>query len=292
MTDPRVPRSIDFLSAVAGFARSAGGVTSSDKPIRLAVIDPAYDPLVNVPNAAPAARVTFEGESTLSGKAYPVRDGFLPTAGQRVYLLPIGNTYLIAGSVGGQAAQGFWQDALGAGVEFGGGSYFDTDAGWVLGHDVSILGDFTVDGRFQGKGMVMATQSPANSANYAGLTTVATLPAVTLEAGRAYEFRHGNGVQHTATGIVHVQVHCTEMAAYVVDWGRYPITLATTVMICAGRGGYVRNATAGNLTRTFTLHMGASAGTGFHAGGTNRRRYFEIWDVGRAVDFVQGMDIT
>lgn len=132
-----------FLETVAGAAR-LGQATSADRPVRLAVVDPAYDPFASpYPNGATAsARVTFEGESTLSGKAYPVAAGFVPRAGQRVYLIPQGNGYIVAGAVSVQVTQGFWTkpDGTGYGVEFGGGNRWDSAGGLTLSTSATIGG--------------------------------------------------------------------------------------------------------------------------------------------------------
>lgn len=143
-----IPQPLDFLDAVTGHV-DRGRTSSADRPIRLATVDPAYDPFFDYPAAIPAARVTFEGETTLSAKAYAVAGGFVPRAGQRVYLLPQGNGYLIAGSVNTQTPQGFWQEASGAesGVELGGGSYYDTTDGLYLEGDLTVTGQATMAGR-------------------------------------------------------------------------------------------------------------------------------------------------
>lgn len=134
-------RSQAFLDAITGHL-DRSRTSSADRPIRLAKVDPAYDPFVVYPGAVPPARVTFEGEDTLSGKAYAVASDFIPRAGQRVFMVPIGTTYLIAGPVGSQSPQGFWQSADGAdsGVELGGGNYFDTADGLFLETDATIQG--------------------------------------------------------------------------------------------------------------------------------------------------------
>lgn len=144
-------RSLDFLQAIAGYtrntAKSEPGISNSaNRPIRLALIDPAYSPFTSpYPNGIPAARVTFEGEGTLSGKYYPVAQGFIPMASQRVFMVPIGTTYLIAGGANPQTAQGFYQGTV-TGMEFGGGSYFDTVEGLQLETDAYVAGDLVVDG--------------------------------------------------------------------------------------------------------------------------------------------------
>jgi hypothetical protein len=142
MTSPSIPTAVSFLDAVTGHLDN-GRTSSADRPIRLAVVDPAYDPFAAYPAATPPARVTFDGESTLSGKAYAVAQGFIPRPGQRVWMVPVGTTYLISGAVSAQTPQGFWQAADGtdSGVELGGGSYFDTTEGLYLETDATVAGD-------------------------------------------------------------------------------------------------------------------------------------------------------
>lgn len=136
-----------FLDAVTGFARGQSR-SSADRPILIGTVDPAYDPWATYPDPPPAARVTFDGETVLSGKAYAYANGYIPYAGTRVVLVPIGNTYLITGSLNPQTPQGFWQsaDGLDSGVELGGGSRYDTDDGLTIAHDVSVAGDLVVSG--------------------------------------------------------------------------------------------------------------------------------------------------
>lgn len=139
---------IAFLDGISGFVRTST-TNSADKPIKIAVIDPDYDPFVSpYPDAVPLPRVTFEGETTLSGKTYPVASGYVPQPEARVYMVPIGTTYLIAGAVTGYAAQGFTASPDGSyyGVEFGDGSYFDSVSGLFLLTDAEIQGDLTVSG--------------------------------------------------------------------------------------------------------------------------------------------------
>lgn len=138
---------LSFLDAVQGYVQG-GSRSSADRAVRLATVDPTYDPWDNYPDPPAPARVTFDGETTLSGKAYPYVSGYVPWAGTRVVLVPIGNSYLITGSLNTQTPQGFWQNATGteSGVELGGGSYYDTDEGLVIAGDVSLSGDLDVDG--------------------------------------------------------------------------------------------------------------------------------------------------
>lgn len=86
MTNP-----MDFLAAVTGAAQAAADTSSATRPIRLATVDPAYEGLPTLP------RVTFDGETTLSGKRYALLQGYVPAAGDRVALAPVGTTYVILG---------------------------------------------------------------------------------------------------------------------------------------------------------------------------------------------------
>lgn len=93
---------VDFLESVAGYTAAQKQTSSADQPIRIGTIDPAYV-AASFPGTQP--KVTFDGESTLSGKAYKVlAPGYAPTAGDRVVLLPIGTTYAIVGAVTTAAA--------------------------------------------------------------------------------------------------------------------------------------------------------------------------------------------
>lgn len=160
--------------------------------------------------------------------------------------------------------------------------------------DVELNADFLIDGRSQPRGLIAQVSSGANSGNFgAGLTTVLTINDVTLEAGRAYEFRYGNGVSATnANTTLDVRCFCVDMATFVVEWYRINIPSAVSVFQAQGFGGYVRNTGLTNLVRDFQLQMSISAGTAFQAAGANRARFFEIWDVGDAVDFPAATVIT
>lgn len=88
------PRS--FLETIQGVVRPAEPTSSADKPFRIAVIDSSYttgDPLV-----------TFEGETTMSGKPYPYISTYTPRANDRVVLAPLGTSYIIVGAIDGAPA--------------------------------------------------------------------------------------------------------------------------------------------------------------------------------------------
>jgi hypothetical protein len=86
---------LTMLQSIAGYV--AGQDTSSaSKPILLGTVDPAYV-TSTYPTTLP--KITFDGESTLSGKRYVVVGSYLPVAGDRVALVPIGTTYAIIGAL-------------------------------------------------------------------------------------------------------------------------------------------------------------------------------------------------
>lgn len=83
---------IDMLQAFAGFAQAQ----DTNRAMRLATVDPTYD-RASYPDTLP--QVTFDGETTLSGKGYPVYGPYRPYPGDRVLLAPVGTTYAILGSL-------------------------------------------------------------------------------------------------------------------------------------------------------------------------------------------------
>lgn len=85
---------LDFLQSIAGFTQSQTAQQSANRPFKLGTIDPAYV-ASSFPGTLP--KVTFDGESTLSGKLYPVMAPYKPQPSDRVVLAPVGNTYVILG---------------------------------------------------------------------------------------------------------------------------------------------------------------------------------------------------
>lgn len=82
-----------LLQAVAGV-----GQANLPPGHRLATIDPAYNAATVYPTVT-LPKVTFDGETTLSTKRYPIVVDYVPVAGDRVLMAPIGRTYTILGAV-------------------------------------------------------------------------------------------------------------------------------------------------------------------------------------------------
>lgn len=106
-----------LLGDIAAFVAATAEPSSADKPVRLATVDPAY--------ASGWPKVTFDGESTLSGKTYPHIDSYSPAKNDRVVLVPVGTTYLIIGAVSSTGA-GLPPGSI---VDFGGTV---APSGWLL----------------------------------------------------------------------------------------------------------------------------------------------------------------
>jgi hypothetical protein len=85
---------LDLLQAVSGFARSSDPAQS--KINKLATIDPAYAD-DQYPTALP--KVTFEGETSMSARTYPVVSPYWPRRGDRVWMVPVGKGWVIGGAV-------------------------------------------------------------------------------------------------------------------------------------------------------------------------------------------------
>lgn len=84
----------DFISAIQGIGQAA-----LPPGHRLATVDPAYAVGGGYPTSPALPKVTFDGESTMSTKLYPVANGYIPRANDRVLMIPVGRTYVIVGSV-------------------------------------------------------------------------------------------------------------------------------------------------------------------------------------------------
>ncbi|WP_149264302.1 hypothetical protein [Actinomadura sp. K4S16] len=99
---------LSFLADVTGYAQAQAEPSSANRPVKLATVDPAYDPASYATGTLP--RVTFDGEATMSGKLYPVMAPYQPRPADRVVLVPVGNTYLIIGAIRTGSSMGLVQD--------------------------------------------------------------------------------------------------------------------------------------------------------------------------------------
>jgi hypothetical protein len=178
-----MPSPLTFLQSVAGYNQNQR-TSSADQPIRLATIDPAFTNFQNYPDLPPLPKVIFDGETVASGKRYPYVAGYVPSAGQRVWMVPIGTTYLICGPVEATEVQGFYGSATDDyySTEFGHGSYLEVDAG------VSnlVVDEITLAGSSIPKGIVQGNMYSTDRVT--GL--VGTELSVNMQAG-SYTFKAG-----------------------------------------------------------------------------------------------------
>lgn len=108
MSDNRkVPSAGEFLATVKEFSADQGGSkTAGELPPRLGTVDAGY-------GGSGAALVQFDGETTTGTRAYIPLQPVYP--GDRVVLLPVGHTYVIAGALG-VAGTGWTALAPGPGI--------------------------------------------------------------------------------------------------------------------------------------------------------------------------------
>lgn len=146
---------LSMLQSISGFVQAQRD-SPADRPCLLGVIDPAYAGLPNLP------KVTFEGESTLSGKTYAHLASYVPVAGDRVALMPVGTTYLIVGPVAATPAavsvQGASANVAGnvvaGGLVLPAGSVLDVGAwqtytpAWTASTTNPAVGNGTMTGRY------------------------------------------------------------------------------------------------------------------------------------------------
>lgn len=80
---------LSLLDSIAGAAQQR----TPSRTVRLATVDASYSGGVNGP-----CKVTFDGESSLTTRAFPC-SGYAPVASDRVVMLPVGNTYVVIGAL-------------------------------------------------------------------------------------------------------------------------------------------------------------------------------------------------
>lgn len=80
-----------FFDSVGTYLDSSNDVETAGPPVRLATVNPAY-------GGSGAARVTFDGEATMTTKSYRLV-GAAPAAGSRVLMVKVGSSYLILGAL-------------------------------------------------------------------------------------------------------------------------------------------------------------------------------------------------
>lgn len=129
---------VSFLDDIAGFIQAQQN-RPDQRPhhVRLATIDSGYNP-DSFPTVLP--RVTFDGESVLSGRFYPVLSPYRPRPSDRVAMVTSGHTYIILGKLADQFDVGRIPGQWVGGVESGtDSSPFTTDEVVVLSAPVAVF---------------------------------------------------------------------------------------------------------------------------------------------------------
>lgn len=88
-----------LLEHIAGFTRAQIEKESPKRNLRLGTVDSLH--------SSGNPKITFDGESTLSSKLYPVLATYVPRAGDRVVLVPVGHTYVVVGALTGNTVRPF-----------------------------------------------------------------------------------------------------------------------------------------------------------------------------------------
>lgn len=93
----------EILETISQFQESGKKLESSDRNIRLATIDPYFT--VGKP------RVLFDGESRLTERTFSWDAAYSPRGGDRVFMMPVGQSYIIMGQVTPTTFNNVWIDA-------------------------------------------------------------------------------------------------------------------------------------------------------------------------------------
>jgi hypothetical protein len=206
---------LNFLDAISGYVRHETD-SSADRPVRLATIDPAY---VSSTYPVTLPKVTFDGETTLSGKRYvAITPGYLPRASDRVVLLPVGNSYVILGSVDQDAANFYGPTVW---------SPWATAASWKSTGTAPVLGNGAIVSAYTQMGKTVHADmrvTMGSGTTYGTGTWLFDLP-VPARASPAVP-RHGSAYLRDASAGVSGHLHGTSVIDLAVS--------STAVFVIAG----------------------------------------------------------
>jgi hypothetical protein len=213
-----------FLESVAGYVNQPVTqlVGSQDRAIKIGTIDSAY-------TGTGKPKVKFDGESTTSGKQYTFLDSYVPVAGERVLLLPAGNSYVIVGGIASTAVAG------------SGGDLSTATGTLAVAHGGT--GATTLTGLLKGNGTAAITAATA------GTDYVAPSGSITGNAATATKLTTARSIQTNLGSAVGVNFD-----------GTAGITPGVTGTLPTGNGGTGRtDGLAVNVTGTVAT---ANGGTG------------------------------
>lgn len=225
---------LSFLQDVMGFNQAQHPKSSADKGIKLAVIDSAYVSSSFATGTLP--RVTFEGESTLSTKFYPVLGSYWPQPSDRVALVPIGTTWLIIGAVS-NVDGGVWTPGnahVGGNLDVTGttsltgttsvtgtlnvGNVVSTGSITLGSSGVINLGSLAIaNGRVPGQ-LIASSAATSDSSNFTTTEVVVMTVNASLVSGRVYSIWAGPTFHSSVDGdVVHTQLREDSVSGTVRD---------------------------------------------------------------------------
>lgn len=195
---------LTFLESVSGYTKAQQN-GSADKPLRLGVIDPAYV-TATFPGTLP--KVTFDGESTLSAKQYAVMSNYLPTASDRVVLVPVGTTYLIIGALDSDASARVGGSLAVAGAATVGGTLGVTGA--------TTLGALTATS-VTGTSLTLGGLSIGPTVDYSGTFTFTASTTNPTKGNSTYTAKYA----YLSTNRIIVDIRITIGSTFVAGTGIY-----------------------------------------------------------------------
>lgn len=259
---------LTFLQSVTGYTQS-NRQSSADMPIRIATIDPAYNPFASYPAVAALPQVTFDGESSLTTKRYAVVAGFIPAPSQRVWMVPIGNTYLVCGGVQNDEIQGQYSNV-------------------AAGTSQIVANELVVANKSVGRGVILGNYYTGadRATGIAGTEAVCNMETGTaaLIGGRLYHILAKIKVTGSVTGDEWIfRVRQTNLAGTVI--GEYVWKNPNSIYGWSHPALSFQYLPSVNESKTFVLTAQRLAGTGtlaVNTGGTTNHVYMEVEDKGKA----------
>lgn len=149
---------------------------------------------------------------------------------------------------------------------------------------LTILGGFRIDGKVQGRGMFRRLDSIANSAAIGiGEAAVFTLPAFTYQANTAYSAEWKATTSSSAAGNMVTRIRATSTVGQLLEVFEYPFAAAEARTF--NERTIFKVGAADVVGRVLMLTAQYAGGTITHIGNATAVRYFEITNIGAAIDY-------
>lgn len=255
--------SLTFLQSVAGFTRAQTD-GSADRPWKIGTIDPAYVKS-SFPGTMP--KVTFDGESTLSGKTYVVMSGYRPAPSDRVVLAPVGTTYMIVGCLDTDASAYF-------------GGTLDVAGNATVGGTLGVTGTVALSSTITSNSLQIPLGYPATAGYYTGGSAIASStgtevaipqatwtvePNFTFVNGRIYRLyaQFGWGINAASNTVHYVQVKIRKGSASnsgQLLGGVEICGTGSTTFLSNNFEAIVKNVSGSNISSALSLTMQRASG--------------------------------